>query len=453
MATRRADEITRANNRLTVEIAQRWLAEQELEASRAELEVRVLERTAELGEAVSNLRKSNEQLSEEIATRKVLEKERERLLAETLERADRDALTGLLNHRAYQTKFNEEAEHANRNSSSFAIAIVDVDNFRFFNEVYGHAAADDVLAGVGAAIGKVVRERDTLARYGGDEFALIIPSAGAADVNLLTQLIKNAVAEVLFRPDGATAIPINVSVGAAVYPADGANRLEMLDTAVARLLRSKGGDSAAADYCDQLRAELLGTNEGFRMLDALLASVDNKDRYTRRHSEDVLIHSVAIAREMSVDLDGQKTIAIAALLHDVGKIGVPDAILRKPGALTEAEFEAVKLHPTLGAIIVEAIAGFEPMIDCVRYHHERWDGRGYPVGLIGTETPFFARLMAVADSYSAMTTERPYRKGMRPEIALKTLADGAGTQWDPECVAAMIRTKQADATRDLPLAA
>ena len=131
--------------------------------------------------------------------------------------------------------------------------------------------------------------------------------------------------------------------------------------------------------------------------------------------------------------------AVAALLHDVGKIGVPDAILRKPGILTDEEFEAVKQHPQMGAIMVSSVPGMEETLDAVRHHHERWDGGGYPFGLRGEEVPLIARLMAVADAFSAMTMDRPYRKGMAHERAVWILESGAGTQWDPVCVEAFVR--------------
>ena len=162
------------------------------------------------------------------------------------------------------------------------------------------------------------------------------------------------------------------------------------------------------------------------MLDALVAAVDNKDRYTRRHSEDVLTYSLQVAEALGLDEATRHTVAVAALLHDVGKIGVPDAILRKPGALTGAEFEAVRQHPMMGSVIVGAVPGMEGTLDAVRHHHERWDGGGYPFGLAGEAIPLLARLMAVADAFSAMTTDRPYRKGMGVAQARRCWSAGRG---------------------------
>ena len=199
-------------------------------------------------------------------------------------------------------------------------------------------------------------------------------------------------------------------------------------------MRSKTGASedTKADHVRQSLTHL----DGFSMLDALVTAVDNKDRYTSRHSEDVMDHCLLIARALGIDEKAQSTVAVAALLHDVGKIGVPDAILRKPAKLTDEEFTAVKQHPQMGAVMVASVAGLEETVDAVRHHHERWDGGGYPAGLAGEQIPLMARLMAVADAYSAMTTDRPYRQGMSRKQALSILTEGAGVQWDPDCVQA-----------------
>ena len=243
-----------------------------------------------------------------------------------------------------------------------------------------------------------------------------------------------------YRPEGTDiAIPLALSAGIAVWPHDHAARMEVVEHADERLRRNKtGADDLRAD---DLRTHMGRSLEGFSMLDALVTAVDNKDRYTRHHSEDVLAYSLQIADGLGMDEKTRRTIAVAALLHDVGKIGVPDKVLRKPGRLTGEEFEAVQNHPMMGAIIVGAIPGLEDTLDAVRHHHERWDGGGYPFGLSGEETPLIARLMAVADAFSAMTTDRPYRKGMPREKALAILADGAGTQWDPVCVQTFLRSQ------------
>ena len=386
----------------------------------------------------------------DITDRKVLEAEREdllseteRLLAEAVERADRDSLTGLLNHRAFHKRLEEETSRAQRQNTSLAVVMLDLDNFKFFNDAYGHLTGDDVLRQVAAGLKQHCRPYDVLARFGGDEFALLMPNLTAAAAERLTErILANLDGKSFVPPGHDTPIPVNLSAGLAVFPDEAAGRLEVVEIADARLRLAKSGGDAAVVAAQRVRGEVAGKIEGFSMLDALVAAVDNKDRYTRRHSEDVLSYSLAMAEVLGLDAPMQQTIAVAALLHDVGKIGVPDHVLRKPGKLTEAEYEAMKQHPQMGAIIVGAVPGFEGALDAIRHHHERWDGGGYPFGLQGPQIPLLARLMAVADAFSAMTTDRPYRKGMPESKAWVLLQDGAGTQWDAACVSAFLRTRE-----------
>ncbi len=388
----------------------------------------------------------------DITERKAMEQEREALLTQTealltdaLERADHDPLTGLLNHRAFHKRLNEAVNTAQATGRSGALLLIDLDNFKFFNDAYGHLAGDDVLRRMSQAFASACALGGVLARFGGDEFALLLPSAEAEDAFDQAAALRDAAAGVGYRPPGyETAIPFTLSVGLACFSAggdadDGGSPAALLEIAAARLRVAKSGGDGDGAAMGRRRA-LAESVGGFTMLDALVTAVDNKDRYTRRHSEDVMRYSLQIARALGLDAETRHTLEIAALLHDVGKIGVPDAILRKPGALTDDDYEAVKQHPLMGAAIVGAVPGFEEVLDAVRHHHERWDGGGYPGGLTGEKTPLTARLMAVADAYSAMTTDRPYRQGMPAEKAQAILAAGAGTQWDPECVRAFLQT-------------
>ncbi len=379
----------------------------------------------------------------DITDRKQAEAQREALLAEAVERAERDALTGLWNHRGFQSRLEAEADRAQRTGGRLALAVMDVDNFKFFNDVYGHAVGDGVLRQVADALRGCCRSYDTLARYGGDEFVLLAAIDDAEDAAGLSERLRAALSGLGYQPPGYdTTIPIGASVGIAVFPEEAASRLDLVELADRRLRRAKAGEGSREALVERFRAKFAGTRAGFPMLSALVNAVDTKDRYTRRHSEDVLVYGLQIACELGLDEAAQQNVAVAALLHDVGKIGVPDDILRKPGHLTDAEFEAIQQHPDMGANIVGAVPGFEDVLEAVRHHHERWDGGGYPGGLRGEEAPLMARLMAVADAYSAMTTDRPYRKGMDPARARAILEEGAGTQWDPACVRAFLRAQR-----------
>ena len=383
-------------------------------------------------------------VTHDVSERKQAEEQKERELEDALARADRDPLTGLLNHRAFYRRLDEEAARAQRDGTALAAVMLDLDNFKFFNNAYGHAVGDTVLKIVGERLSAVCRSYDTLARFGGDEFALLLPigpDAGDDEAAALVARLQTSLGGLSFQPDGeASVIPLSVTLGTAHFPRETPDRTRLISLADERLRRSKGGGETESP-ADRVRRSLARTVEGFSLLDALVTAVDNKDRYTARHSEDVMECGLLIARKLQISEDEQNTIALAALLHDVGKIGVPDAILRKPGRLTDEEFDAVKQHPQMGAIMVSSVAGLEETLPAVRHHHERWDGQGYPSGLRGEEIPPIARLLAVADAFSAMTTDRPYRQGMSRDQACSILRDGAGIQWDPQCITAFLEAQ------------
>ena len=380
------------------------------------------------------------------------------LLTEATDRADRDPLTGLLNHRAFQNKLEEETDRAGRGGTFLAVAMLDLDHFKFFNDAYGHPVGDDALRQVADALRRTCRPYDTPARYGGDEFAVLMPGVGRSETAAIADRLARSLEGITIRPPGGTVdVPLHLSIGLAVFPDEGRSRAEAIALADKRLYLAKSseGQSGAewAGDAEQLRGQMRAAVEGFAMLDALVTAVGAKDRYTRRHSEDVMGYALEIASALDLaptrglDEPTRRIVAVAALLHDVGKIGVPDAVLRKPGRLTEAETETVRQHPSMGAVIAGAVPGLEEMVPgtlaAIRHHHERWDGGGYPDGLRGEAIPFIARLLAVADSFSAMTSDRPYRQGMDVANALRLLEEGAGTQWDPTCVAAFLRAHPA----------
>ncbi len=382
-------------------------------------------------------------ITQDITERKLKETRSEAALQEAQARADQDPLTGLLNHRAFQHGFQDAVNASRFDGSTLAVVMLDLDNFKFFNDIYGHAVGDDVLIQVAQRLRAACRRDDKLSRFGGDEFAVLLTDIGTArEAEITARLLDSLGGLAYLPPSQETPIPITVSLGIAFLPVDGNDRTDVLRIADDRLRRAKTGQTTDNE-AEHIRTVTKQNVEGFSMLDALVTAVDNKDRYTRKHSEDVMTYSLMIGRALKMSDDELQTIGAAALLHDVGKIGVPDAILRKPGALTDAEFAAVKQHPEMGAIMVSAVHGLEETLNAIRYHHERWDGKGYPIGLKDEQIPLTARLMAVADAYSAMTTDRPYRQGMPQDIALAILEKGAGIQWDPVCVRLFVEAKRA----------
>jgi diguanylate cyclase (GGDEF)-like protein len=372
-----------------------------------------------------------------------LEDERQQT-AEARKRADQDSLTGLLNHRTFHERLKTEVENEKQGHKSLAVAVLDTNYFQFFNDVYGHSVGDEVLIQIADALGGGMREGETVARYGGDEFALILPGVTMATKMATIARIEECLQGLYYCPPGQeAAIPLTLSLGLTVLPEEASDHLDALRLAGDRLRLAKSGAAPVEeDIQNRLRGILGETFGDFAMLYGLVTAVSNRDSYTLKHSEEVMTYTLEIAHQMRLSEAVQQRLLVAALLHDIGKIGVPDAVLRKPASLTDQEFEQVKLHPSLGAAIVGGVPGFRTTLPAIRHHHERWDGKGYPGGLAGTRIPLAGRIMAVADAYSALTTDRPYRKGMPVEKALSILQSGAGTQWDPACVRAFLRARQ-----------
>ncbi len=349
-----------------------------------------------------------------------------------LDAADRDPVTGLLNHRAFHQRLQAGIESARKEGGVLSLAMIDMNNFKLFNDTYGHLAGDQVLRQVSEALLIECPTEAMLARYGGDEYAIGAPGYGEEDLFHLAERIRDRLLQTGFVDPGGTKVPIALAFGIACFPDDAHHRHDLINVADGNLYdakHSEGGIRGAS--ASQRENRDLKAHASFETLDALVSAVDNKDRYTRKHSEDVTEYALWIAEEVGFSEEAKRSVRRAGLLHDVGKIGVPDGILRKPGRLTPEEFEIVQRHPRLGELIVSAIPGMEDIVDGVRSHHERWDGAGYPDGLAGERIPLMGRLLAVADAYSAMTTDRPYRKGMDHAEALRRIEAGVGSQFDP----------------------
>ncbi len=352
--------------------------------------------------------------------------ENARLYGAAVEAADSDPVTGLLNHRAIHQRLEVELQQARVQNQPLALIMMDMDNFKLFNDTYGHPAGDQVLQRVAQALEEECEKRDILGRYGGDEFIVILPDSDVQEATALAQHLRERMVREGFRPAAREAggadertVPVTLSFGVAAFPEDSTSRHELLTIADANLYAAKHSEEGIIGTTQAQRANReLRTQGSFGVLDAMVTAVDNKDRYTHRHSEDVTEYSLWIAEELGLSEETMRVIRVGGLLHDVGKIGVPDEILRKPGRLTAEEYEVMKRHPEIGALIIGAMPDMKAIVDAVRCHHERWDGKGYPGGLAGEEIPLLGRLLAVADAFSAMTTARPYRKGLDWEAAL-----------------------------------
>ncbi len=359
-----------------------------------------------------------------------------RQTAELVEATRRDPLTGLLNHGALVAALAGSVDEARTIASSVGIALVDIDNFRLLNDTYGHAAGDATLLDVADRLLRAVPSGTTVGRYGPDEFLLVTPGE-PKDVAAIVDQLRTDVAAVALQFDSSERLPLTLSAGICSYPDHAGAVTELLASATLALREAKGSGGDRVVVASVQAEDSRGAG-GFDVLQGLVIAVDTKDRYTKRHSEDVARYALFIAEQLGLDEEFRRTIKIAGLLHDVGKIGIPDEILRKPGKLTDAEYAIVKQHVKLGDLIVRDLPNVDFVRAGIRHHHERWDGRGYLHGLAGNDIPLTARILSVADAFSAMTTSRPYRKALSVEEALRRLEDAAGTQLEAGLVTAFI---------------
>jgi diguanylate cyclase (GGDEF)-like protein len=369
--------------------------------------------------------------------------------AQLVESARRDPVTGLLNHGALVGELAVAIEDARHANSSIGVALVDLDNFRLLNETYGHDAGDAALTRVAERLARAMPGGGTIGRYGPDEFLVFVPAREVLALEPLIEAVRIELADESLQFAASERLPITVSAGIATFPEHASSVTELLSLAAVVLNEAKASGGDAVKTADA-RVEPTDQARSFDVLQGLILAVDTKDRYTKRHSEDVARYGVFLAQQLDLDPSFVATIRTAGLLHDVGKIGIPDGVLRKPGALTSDEYEIVKQHVALGDSIVRNVDNVEVVRAGIRHHHERWDGRGYLHGLRGEDIPLIARILAVGDAFSAMTTTRPYRKALSVEEALRRLADAAASQLDEQLVAAFIRGVETVADAPLP---
>ena len=353
-----------------------------------------------------------------------------------LEATRSDSLTGMLNHGTIVSLLADEVETARSTEREIGVALVDIDNFRLFNDTHGHAAADEVLLRVA---GVVRRQGGTghVARYGPDEFLLVQPDVDLEGLKSVVERVRTDLESESVQFGESESLPITVSAGICSFPEHATSVTDLLSTAAVAVAEAKGSGG------DQVRVARAGDDEthvsgSFDVLQGLVLAVDTKDRYTKRHSEDVARYAVFLARQLGLDEEMQVTVQLAGLLHDIGKIGIPDPILRKPSKLTDEEFRIFNQHVVLGDSIVRDVPNVEMVRAGIRHHHERWDGGGYVDGLAGEAIPLVARIISVADTFSAMTTTRPYRKALGVDEAIRRLRDAAGTQLQAELVTLFI---------------
>jgi diguanylate cyclase (GGDEF)-like protein len=371
-----------------------------------------------------------------------------RQTAALVEAAQRDPLTGTLNHGALVALLAGEIERARVENAALGVGLIDVDNFRLLNDNHGHRAGDDALLAVVDLLRKQLPPEVVFGRYGPDEFLLIGGAATVVDLEPAVERLRTALVDFGLQFEATERLPVTISVGLCTYPQHGESVTLLLAMAARTLGEAKasGGDTVRVAGTEDETAAAAG----FDVLQGLVLAIDTKDHYTKRHSEDVARYAAFLAERIEVDADLAGAVHLAGLLHDIGKIGIPDPILRKPGKLTADEYEIVKQHVALGHMIVRDVPDLELVRLGIRHHHERWDGAGYLDHLDGEAIPLIARILAVADAFSAMTTTRPYRKALDVREALTRLEDAVTTQLDERLVRAFVSGIETASNAPLP---
>ncbi|MFH1638846.1 MAG: diguanylate cyclase [Chloroflexota bacterium] len=364
--------------------------------------------------------------------------ENARLYSRALSLAITDGLTGLYNHRHLHKIMDQEIARCSRYNAVFSLIILDMDLFKAYNDTFGHLAGDKCLREVGECILKSIRTADTAFRYGGEEFAVILPETRIENAYIVAERIRKEI-EQRQSPGEMSA---TASLGIASWPLDGVTKEEVIARADAALYLAKQtgrnktclsaevvGRDQFADAQDEGKAKT--ANTGY----ALVAAIEAKDHYTYGHSKKVSDYSIAIGEALGLTPNNIAVIRTAGLLHDVGKIGIPDSALKKNGPLTDEEWKVVKLHPKSGVEIVRQIVELNPCLPAILHHHEHLNGKGYPHGLKGKNIPLESRILAIADAYDALTSARSYRKHpLSSEEAFDELRRCSGTQFDPTLV-------------------
>jgi diguanylate cyclase (GGDEF)-like protein len=372
-------------------------------------------------------------------------------LAAKHEGATVDRLTGVANRQALLAALFTEVERASRYERPLCVAFVDIDHFKAVNDSYGHASGDIVLRGVAQTIAENLRTSDLIGRYGGEEFMLILTETDVEEGAALSEKLRKRVERLQFSVEGNTALSVTISIGivggsgqklrmetlvrdadAAMYSAKslGRNQTYIFEEPDedARVPRAPISDAG------RLRAMEIGLRARQAATDMLTSYIAPLPHYRGQPSALIAGIVVEMSRQLQLPEAEVDRIRVAALLHDVGKVAVPQEILDKPAPLSSAEWRTVVQHPRIGQVILEHAAALRDAVPIILHHHERFGGHGYPYGLRANEIPLGARIVAIADAYDAMTHDRPYKRAMSHESAIAELRQHAGTQFDPELV-------------------
>jgi len=405
------------------------------------------------------------------------------LIEKSNKSASMDNLTSLYNHRGILDHLTNSINTAEQNKQNKSLIMMDINNITRINREFGHVKGDEVIKIVAEKLKHNIRKSDIAGRYGGDEFAIILPNTDISEAKYIAEFLTYTLSCSFVDDIG----PIKVSVGVGSYPkcAKNEEKLLILTEQAMYISQAKGykdgmsaiissadfnfwDDVALRSYAEILTKRhsqlgmnfeeellqrfktenIISTNHLSEIATSLAGAIDAKDTYTKGHSTSVSRYSEALARAINLPENEVERIKLGALLHDVGKIGIPESVLRKPDQLSDEEWEIMKQHPTIGAEkVLKSNKMLKDLIPIVKYHHEKIDGTGYPERLKGDSIPLSARIVAVADAFHALISDRPYRKGLGVDRACEILTSGMGTQWDSDLIRKFVQIAPSLATK------
>jgi len=367
-----------------------------------------------------------------------------------------DTITGIGSRKLFEDKLEQECIRTQRYGRPLSLAIVDLDNFKIINDALGHAAGDETLRRLADYFKSEKRLSDVLARYGGDEFVILMPETTSKNASEIVERVRRRISKLQISEDLSITISSGIAqsseddpissrelfrrADAALYEAKnaGRDRFVIWDKSISI---EPGDKDVDIEKIKRLQRRIAGLSEKSEMMfiqsiAGLVRALEAKDPYSKKHSENVTDCAVKIARKMCLGPGLTKVIRNAAMIHDIGKIGIPDSILSKPGRLNRHERRIMEQHPLIAVRILEKMTFLEREIEIVKHHHEAWNGQGYPDGLAGTAIPIGARILAVADTLDALTSDRPYRQSYSVNQATNILCNSSEYDFDPEVVEA-----------------
>ncbi len=380
-------------------------------------------------------------LLEQLAAQIAMPLENTQLYAMAKKKAGVDELTGLYNRRSLEEVIDSEISRHSRYGGAFSLAILDLDSFKLYNDTYGHLAGDTLLQIIGRNIKNAIRNADYAFRYGGDEFAVLLPQTSIdAALSVLERVREKIV-------DGVDThkITITASIGLACWPDDGISHTDIIASADVSLYRAKRKGGNQTICASGPLAELASAGSSSKSggnIDQKLSNlvhvfaelVDSRSYYTNKHSKKVADYALALARALQLGKEETSKIETCALIHDIGKIGISGEILNKKTELTEEEWQILKTHPRLGADIIKGIPQLAYCVEPVLHHHENYNGTGYPDGLKGEDIPLISRIIAIANEFALLTSEKSLVESKTHEKALEDIKQRAGTDFDPHLV-------------------